>query len=174
MASGPITSWQIGGETMEKQWEMIFLISKSLQMVTASMKLRDAWKKSHDQPRQHIKKQRQYFASKGLPSQSYGFSSSHVWMWELEYKESWVPKNWCFWTTVLEKTAESPLDYKEIKPVNSKRNKHWMFTGRTDAEAEAPVLWSPDAKSQFLRKEPDAGRDWRQEEKRATEDEVIR
>ena len=102
-------------------------------------------------PRQHIKKQRHYFASKGLSSQSYGFSSSHVWMWELDYKESWVPKNWCFWTVVLEKTLESPLDYK-MKPVNRKGNQSWRFIGRIDAEAEAPKLWPPDAKRQFLRK----------------------
>ena len=93
---------------------------KSLQMMTVAMKLKDAYslKKSYDQPRQHIKKQRHYLVNKGPSSQSYGFSSSHVWMWELDYKESWVPKNWCFWTVVLEMTLESPLDFKEIKPVN--------------------------------------------------------
>ena len=100
------------------------------------------WKKSYDQPRQHIKKQRHYFANKGLSSQSYGFSSSHVWMWELDYKESWVPKNWCFWTVVLEKTLESPLDCKTIQPVNPEGNQPWIFIGRT--EAEAPKLWLPD------------------------------
>ena len=131
-----------------KQWQTLFWgAPKSLQMVTASMKLRDAWKKSHDQPRQHIKKQRQYFASKGLPSQSYGFSSSHVWMWELEYLESWVPKNWCFWTVVLEKTLESPLDCKETQPVHPKRNRSWIFIGRTDTEAETQILWPPDIKN---------------------------
>ena len=98
------------------------------------------WKKSYDQPRQHIKKQRHYFADKGPSSQSYGFSSSHVWMWELDYKESWAPKNWCFWTVVLVKTPESPLDCKEIKPVHCKRNQSWIFIGRTNGEAETPTL----------------------------------
>ena len=94
------------------------------------------WKKSYDQPRQHIKKQRHYFAKQGLFSQSYDFSSSHIWMWELDYKESWVSKNWCFWTVVLEKTLESPLDCKETKPVNRKGDQSWIFTGRTDTEAK--------------------------------------
>ena len=104
------------------------------------------WKKSYDQPRQHIKKQRYYFTNKGPSSQSYGFSNSHVWMWELDYKESWVLKNWCFWTLVLEKTHGSPLDHKEIQPVNPKGNQSWIFIGRTDAKAETPILWPPDAK----------------------------
>ena len=98
------------------------------------------WKKSYDQPRQHIKKQRHFFANKGPSSQGYGFSSSHVWMWELAYKESWGPKNWCFWTVVLEKTLESPLDYKEIQPVYPKEDQSWVFTGMSDVEAEIPVL----------------------------------
>ena len=112
-AFDPITSWQIDGEQW-KQWQPLFWgTSKSLQMVTAAMKLKDThWKKSYDQPRQHNIKQRHYFANKGLSSQSYGFSSSHVWMSELDYKGSWVPKNWCFWTMVLKKTLESPLDCK--------------------------------------------------------------
>ena len=131
------------------------------------------WKKSYDQPRQHIKKQIHYFVNKGPSSQGYGFSSSHVWMWELDYKESWAPKNWCFWTVVLEKTLESPLDCKEIQPVNPKGNQPWIFTGRTDAEAEAPILWPPDVKNQLIRKDPDAGKDWRQEEKGITEDEMV-
>ena len=99
------------------------------------------WKKSYDKPRQHIKKQRHYFVNKGPSSQGYGFSSGHVWMWELEYKESWVPKNWCFWTVVLKKTLESPLDYKEIQAVHPKGNQSWLFIGRTDAEAEALTTW---------------------------------
>ena len=98
------------------------------------------WKKSYDQPRQHIKKQRHYFANKGLSCQSYGFSCSHVWMWQLDYKESWALKNWCFWTVVLEKTLESPLDCKEIQPVHPKGNQSWIFTGRADAEAESNTL----------------------------------
>ena len=98
------------------------------------------WKKINDQPRQHIKKQRCYFANKGPSSQSY-CSNSHVWMWELDYKESWAPKKWCFWTVVLEKTLESPLDCKEIQPVNPKGNQSWIFIGRIDAEAGAPIIW---------------------------------
>ena len=129
--------------------------------------------KSDDRARQHIKRQRHYFAKKGLSSQSYGFSSSHVWMWQLDYKESWVLKNWCFWTVVLEKTLESPLDCKEIKSVNPKRNQPWIFTGRTDAEAETPILWPPDAKNWLIWKDPDTGKDWRQEEKGTTEDEMV-
>ena len=139
------------------------------------MKLEDACslKKSYDQPRQHIQQQRHYFAHKGLSSQSYGFSSNHVGMWKLDHKGGWVPKNWCFWTVVLEKTLESPLDCEEIKPVNPKGNQPWIFIGRTDAEAEAPILWPPDTKSQLIRQDPDAGQDWRQEEKGTTEDEMV-
>ena len=118
---------------------------------------------------QCIKKQRHYFANKGTSTQSYGFSISHVWRWELDHKEGWVPKNWRFWTVVLEKTLESPLDYKEIKPVHPKGNQSWIFIGRTGAEAEAPILWPPGAKSLLIRKDPDAGKDWRQEKKGITD-----
>ena len=118
------------------------------------------WKKSYDQSRQHIKKQRHYFANKGLSSQSYGFSSSHAWMWELDYKEGWVPKNWCFWTVVLETILENPLDSKEIQPVHPKGDQSWMFIGRTDAETETPTLWPPDVKNWLIGKDPDAGKDW--------------
>ena len=121
------------------------------------------WKNSYEKPRQCIKKQRHHFANNGPSSQSYGFSSSQVWMWELDYKESWVPKNWCFWTVVLEKTLESPWDCKEIQPVHPKGNRSWIFIERTDAEAETPVLWPPDLKNWLLGKDPDAGKDWRQE-----------
>ena len=121
--------------------------------------------KSYDQPRQHIKKQRHYFADKGPYSQSYGFSSSLVWMWELDYKESWVPKNWFFWTVGLEKTLENPLDCKEIQLVHSEGDQSWIFIGRTDAEAETPILWPPDAKNWPIWKGPDAWKDWGQEEK---------
>ena len=127
------------------------------------------WKESYDQPRQHIKKQRHYFADlKVLYSRSYGFPSSHVWMWELNCKESWALKNWWFWTVVLEKSLGSHLDCKKIKPVNPKGNQFWIFTGRTDVEAETPILWPPDAKNWLLGKDPDAGKDWSQEEKRMT------
>ena len=130
------------------------------------------WKESYDQPRQHIKKQRHYFANKSPSSQSYGFSSGHVWTWELDCEESWALKNWCFWTVVLEKTLESPLDFKEIQPVHPKGDQSWVFTGRTDVEAESPILWPPDAKSWLIGKDPDAGKDWGQEEKGTTEDEM--
>ena len=106
-------------------------------------------------------------------SQSYGFSSSHVWMWELAYKERWAPRNWCLWTVVLEKTLESPLDSKEIKPVHPKGNQSWIFIGRTNAEAETPILWPPDSKNWLIGKDPDAGKDWRCEEKGMTEDEMV-
>ena len=119
------------------------------------------WKKSYDQPRQ----QRHHFANKGPSSQSYGFSSSHVWMLELDYKESWAPKNWCFWTVVLEKTLESPLKCKEIKPTHPKGNQSWILIGRTDVEAETPILWPPGVKNWPIWEDPDAGKDWRQEER---------
>ena len=108
------------------------------------------WKESYDKPRYH-------FVDKGLYNQSYGFSSSHVWLWELDHKEGWAPKNWYFWTVMLEKTFESPLDTKEIKPVNPKGNQYWIFIRRTDVEVEAPILWPLDMKSWLLRKDPDAG-----------------
>ena len=110
--------------------------------------------------------------TKDHSSQSYGFASSDVWMWDLDHKESLAPKSWCFWTVVLEKTLEIPLDCKEIKPVNIKGNQFWIFSGRTDVEAEAPILWPPDINSWLTGKDPDAGKDWRQKEKRATEDEM--
>ena len=140
MASSPINSWQINGEKVE-QWQILFSWApKSLWMVTVAVKLKDApWKKSYDKPRQHIKKQRHHFADKGLYGQGYGFSSSHVQMWESDHKEGWVTKNWCF-RIVLEKTLESRLDSKEIKPVSPKRNQPWIFIGRTDAEAQSPIL----------------------------------
>ena len=103
----------------------------------------------------------------------YGSSSSHVWMWELDYKESWASKNWCFWTVVFEKTLESPLDCKEIQPVHPKGDHSWVFLGRTDVEAETPILWPPDVKSWLIWKGPDAGKDWRQEEKGTKEDEMV-
>ena len=151
-----------------KQWQNLsFGAPKSLQMVTAARKLKDACSLEAQlyQPRQHIKKQRHHFADKGPSSQSYGFSSSHVWMWELDYKKSWALKNWCFWTMVLEKTLESPLDCKEAQPVHPKGSQSWVFIGRTDAEAEAPILWLLDAKSWLIGKDPDAGKDRRLEEK---------
>ena len=164
-------------ENQWKQWETLsFWAPRSLQMVTAAKKLRhlllgrkamtnlDSILKSRD-------------VNITLPTKVHlvkvnGFSSSHVWKWELNYKESWALKNWCFWTMVLEKTLESPLDCKEIQPVHPKGNQSWIFTGRTHAKAEAPILWPPDVNSQLIGKDPDAGKDWRQEEK-GTEDEMV-
>ena len=169
MASNPITSWQLHGERMETVRDFNFGGSKStvdgdcsheikrrLLLGRKAMTNLDNMLKSRDI---------NYFADKDPSSQSYGFSSSHVRIWELDYKESLAPKNWCFWTVVLE-TLESPLDFKEIQPVSPKGNQSWIFIGRTDPEAEAPILWPPDAKNWLLGKDPDAGKDWGQEEKR--------
>ena len=164
------------GETMEKVRDFIFLGSKITADGDFSHDIKRCLllgKKSYDQPRHHIKKQRHYFASKGPSSQSYSLSSSHVWMWELDYKEIWALKNWCFWTVVLEKTLESPLDCKEIQPVHPKGTWSWIFIGRTDAEAETPILWPLDVKNWLIWKDTDAGKDWRQEEKGMTEDEMV-
>ena len=162
---------------MEKQWKerFFFFAPKPLQMVTAPMKLKiilTPWKKSYGQPRWHIKNQRHYFANKGSSSQSCNFSSSYVWMWELDYKESWAQKNWCFWTVVLEKSLESPLACKETQPVHPKGDQSWVFIVRTDAEAETPILWPFHAKSWLIGKDADAGRNWGQEEKGTTKDEL--
>ena len=166
---------QIDGETMETLSDFIFLGSKitvdgdsSHEIIRHLLLRRKAMKK----PRQHIKKQRHYFANKGPSSQVYGFSSSHGWMWELAYKESWAPKNWCFWAVVLEKTLESPLDCKEIEPVHPKGNQSWVFIGRTDVESETPILWPHDAKNWLIWKDPEVGKDWMQE-KGTTEDEMV-
>ena len=164
---------------MGKQWKqgqiLFSWVPKSLQMVTATMKLNilAPWKKSYGHPRQHIKNQRHHFANKGLYSQSYGFSSRHVWMWELDRIEAWAPKNWCFWTLVLEKTLKSPLDCREIQSVHSQGNQSWIFIGRTDAEPETLILWPPDAKNWLIGKYPDAGKNWGQEEKGMTEDGIV-
>ena len=129
------------------------------------------WKKSYDKPRQHIKKQIHHFSNKGPCSQNYGFSSSHAWTWELNHKEGWKLKNLCFWNVVLEKTIESPLNSKEIKPVNPKGNQSWIFFGSTDAEAQ--ILWPPDGKCWLTWIDPDAGKNWGQEEKGVTEDKMV-
>ena len=155
-----------------KQWQTLFSwASKSLKMVTAAIKLKDTC--SLEESLDSILKSRHYFANKGLSSQSYGFSHSHVWMWELDYKENWVPKNWCFWTVVLEKTLESPLHCTEIQAVHPKGDLSWIFIWRTDAEAEDSIFWPPDVKNWLVWKDPDAGKDWRQEEKGMTEDEMV-
>ena len=144
-------------------------------MVTAAIKLKDACSLEEKlyQLRQHIQKQRYYFANKVPSSQGYGFSSGHVWMRELDCEESWGPKNWCFWIVVLEKTLESLLDCKEIQPVHPKGDQSWVFIGRTDVEAETPILWPPDVQSWLIGKDPNAGKDWGQEEKETTEDEMV-
>ena len=170
MASGPITSWQIEGEKMETVTDFIFLdsritadgdcsheIKRCLLLGRKAMTNLDSILKSRDIT---------------LPTRVH-FSSSYVWMWELDHKEVWVLKNWCFQTVVLEKTLESLLDCKEIQPVHPKGNQSWLFIGRTDAEAEAPILWPPNANSWLTGKDPDAGKDWGQEEKEVTEDEVV-
>ena len=156
MASGPITSWQIDGETVV---DFIFLGSKICRwwLQPWNLKTLTPWKESYDQLRQNIKKQRHYFVNKGPSSQGYGFSSGHVWIWQLDYKESWVQKNWCFWTVVLEKTLESPLDCKKIQLVHPKENQSWTFFGRTDVEAETPILWPPDEKNCLIRRDADVG-----------------
>ena len=148
MESGPITSWQIDGEIMETVRDLIFLGSR----ITAD----GNWSHEINRP---------------LLLFFFFFPSSHAWMWELNHKEGWAPKNWCFWTVVLQKTLESPLGRKEIKPVYSKGNQPWIFIGRTDAEA--PILWPPEGKSQLIRKDPDTRKDARQEEKGMTEDEWL-
>ena len=149
MASGPITSWQIDGETVKTVADFIFLASKitadgdcSYEINRFLLLCRKVMTNLDS-----IFRSRDCFANKGPSSQDYGFSSSHVWMWELDYKESWAPKNWCFWTVVLEKTLESPLDCKEIQSVHPKGNQFWIFIGRTDAEAETPILWPPDRRT---------------------------
>ena len=175
MASSPITSWQIDGETVKTMTDFIFLGSQ----ITADCDCSCAIKRHLLLGRKcmtnldSILKSRHYFANKSPSSQGYGSSSSHVWIWELDYKESWALKNWCFWTVVLEKMLKSPLDCKEIQPVHSEGDQSWKFIGRTDAEAETPILGTPDGKSQFIGKDPDAGKDWGQEEKWITEEKVV-
>ena len=166
MVSSPISSWQIDGRTMETVTDFIlggFQIYCKWWLPPWNQKTLASWKKNYDQPRQRIEKQIHYFTSKSPTIQGYGFFSSHIWMWELDYKERWAPKNWCFWAVVLEKTLESPLECKEIQPVHPKGDQSWVFIGRTDVEAETPTLWPPDAKSWLIWKDPDAGKDWRWE-----------
>ena len=172
MASGPITSCEIDGETVETVSGFIFLGSK----ITADGDCSQEIKRRLLLRRKVMTNLDSILKSRNitLPTKVRLFKAMifHVWMWELGYKESWVPKNWCFWTMVLEKTLESPLDFKEIQPVHPKGDKSWLFIGRTDAEAETPVLWPPHVKSWLIGKDPDAGRDWEQEEKGPTEDEM--
>ena len=175
MASGLVTSWQIDGETMEKVTDFLFLSSK----ITADGDCSREIKRRSFLGRKVMTNIDSIFKSRNitLPTKvrlvkAIVFSSGHVWMWELNCEESWAPKNWCFWTVVLEKTLESPLDCKEIQPVYSKGDQSWVFIGRTDAEAETTILWPLHAKSWLIGKYADAGRDWGQEEKGMTEDEM--
>ena len=169
MASGPITSWQIDGETVA---DFIFLGSK----ITADGDCSHEVKRRLLLGREVMTNLDSILKSRDitLPTKvhlvkGYGFSSGHIWMWELNYKESWAPKNWCFWTVVLEKTLESPLDCKENQPVHPKGDQSWVFIGRTDVEDETPILWPPDSENWLIGKYPDAGRGWEQEEKRTIE-----
>ena len=175
MASGPITSWQIDGETVETVTVFTFGGSKITAHGDCSHEIKRCLLLGRKTMTNlvNILKSRYYFANKSLSSQSYGFSRSHVWMWELDYKENWVPKNWCFWTVVLEKTLESSLDCKDIQPVHPKGNQSWIFIGRTDAEAETPILWPPVVKNWLTGKASDAGKDLRWEEKGTTENEMV-
>ena len=166
MASSPLTSWQIDGETLETVRDFVFLGPKITADGDCSHEIKRRLllgRKAMANLDNILKKQRYYFTNKGPSSQSFGFSSSHIWMWELDHKESWAPKNWCFWTVVLEKTLGSPLDCKEIHEVHPKGNQSWISIGSTDAEAETPILWLPDAKSWLIWKDPDAEKDWKQE-----------
>ena len=176
MASGPITSWQIDGETVETVADFIFLGSK----ITADGDCSHEIKRHLLLGRKVMNNLDSLLKSRGITLLTkvrlvklLVFSSSHVWMWELDYKESWAPKNWCFWIMVLEKTVESHLDSKEIQPVHPKGNQSWTFIGRTDVEAETPILWPPDVKNWLIWKVPDAGIDWRQEVTGTTEDEMV-
>ena len=175
IVSGPITLWQIDGEIVETVSDFIFWGSKITADGDWSQEIKRCLllgKKVMTNLDSIYKKQRHYFANKDPSSQGYAFPSSHVWMWELDYKESWALKNWCFWTVVLEKTLASPLDCKEIQPVHSEGDQPWDYFGRNDAKAETPVLWPPHAKSWLIGKDSDAGRDWGKGEKGMTEDEM--
>ena len=170
MAFGPTISWQIDGETMETVTDFIFLGSK----ITADGDSSHEIKRCLLLGRKAMTNLDSILKSRGstllikVHQVNYRFSNRYVWMWELNHKESWVPMYWCFWTVVLEKTLESPLDSKEIKPAHPKGNQSWIFIGRTDAKAETPILCPPDVKNWLIGKDPDAGKDWRQEEKGMT------
>ena len=176
MASCSITPWQIYGETMKTVIDFTFLGPKITADGDCSHEIKRhllLGRRTVTNLDSILKSRNITLPKKGPSSQGYGFSSSHVWMWELDYKEGWVPKNWYFWTEVLEKTREHLLDCKEIQPVHPKGDQSWIFTGRTDVEAETPILWLPAANSWLTGKDPDAGKDWRQKEKGMTEDEMV-
>ena len=178
MASGPITSWQIDVETMETVTDFILggskitadgdcshEIKRRLLLRRKVMTNLDSILKSRD-----ITLPTMVHLVKAIV---YPLVCMGAWVWESDYKESWALKNWCFWIVVLKKTLENPLDCKEVQPVHPKGNQSWIFTGRTDAEAETPILWPPDGKNWLIWKDPDAGKDWRREEKWLTEDEMV-
>ena len=176
MAFGPIPSWQIDGEVVETVSDFIFLGSKITADGDCSHEIKRHLlfgRKAMTNLDSILKSRDTTLPTKVHLIKAMVFFSSHVWMWELDHKESWEPKNWCLWTVVLEKTLESPLDCKEIKPVNPKGNQYWIFIGRTYSEAEAPILWPPDVKNWLIGKDPDAEKDWRQEKKATTEDETV-
>ena len=177
LASSPITSWEIDGETVETVADFIFLGSKTTVEGDCSHEIKRCLllgRNTMTNLDSILKSRDITLPTKVHLSQSYGFSSSHVWMWELNHTEGWALKNWCFWTVVLEKTLESPLDCKEIQPVNPNGNQPLvLFIGSTDAEAEAPILWPRDMKRQLIGKDTDGGKDWMQEEKGVTEDEMV-
>ena len=176
LASGLITSWQIDRDTVETVAAFIFLGSKITADGVCSHEIKRCLllgRKVMTNLDSILKKQRHYFVNEGHSSQGYCFSSGHVWMRELDYKESWALRNLCSWTVVLEKTLESPLDYQKIQPVHPKGDQSWVFIGMTDVEAETPILWPPDVKSWLIWKDPDAGKDWGQEEKGTTENETV-
>ena len=176
MASSPITSWQIGGERVETVADFIFLGSKITADGDCSHEIKRHFlleRKVMTNLNSILKSRDITLSTKVCLVKAIAFSSGHVWMWELDYKESWVLKNWWFWMVVLEKTLESPLDCKEIQSVHPKGEQSWVFIGRTDAEAETPIFWPPDAKSWLIRKDCDVGKDWRQEEKGTTDNEMI-
>ena len=171
-----MTSWKIDGETMETVTDFIFLGSKIIADGDCNHEIKRRLllgRKVMTNLDSILKSRDITLPIKVCLVKAYGFSSSLVWMWELDYKESWAPKNWCFWTVVLEKTLVSPLDCKEIQPVHSKGDQSWTVIGRTDVETETPILWPLDAKNWLFWKDPDAGKDWRWEEKGMTEDEMV-
>ena len=171
---GPVTSWEIDGETVETVRNFILLGSKITADDDCSheIKRRLLLGRKFMTNLDSILKSRDITLPTSTSSQGYGFSSGHVWMWELDCEESWALKDWCFWTVVLEKTLESPLDCKEIQPVHPKGDQSWVFIGRTDVEAEIRIFWPPDEKGWLIWKDPDAGKDWSQE-KGMTEDEMV-
>ena len=175
VASGPITSWQIDGETVETVADFIFLDSKIAADGDYSNEIKRCLllgRKAMTDLDSILKNKDIILLTNACLVKAV-FFSNNIWMWELDYKESWAPKDWCFWTVVLEEPLESPLDCKEIQPVHPKGNQSWIVIGRADAEAETPILWPPDVKNWLIGKDPDAGKDWRWEEKGMTEDEMV-